>query len=110
MKTAKKPPLPDIDEPKNTAIAIRDWKLDYVVLTSVDRDGIFCDIYVLVHFNFIKYLIHNTPWVVKELWTILADERAEDILEGDQILTIQMERGQKFNSSMVVHMIFICDI
>ena len=29
----------DPDEPINTAVAIDKWGLDYVVLTSVDRDG-----------------------------------------------------------------------
>lgn len=39
MKTSKAPPPPDPDEPVNTATAIATWGLDYVVLTSVDRDG-----------------------------------------------------------------------
>ena len=39
MKTNKKPPPPDAMEPFNTAAAIGQWNLDYVVLTSVDRDG-----------------------------------------------------------------------
>ena len=39
VKTARKPPALDPDEPKNTALAVNDWRLDYVVLTSVDRDG-----------------------------------------------------------------------
>ena len=41
VKTARRPPALDPDEPRNTALAICDWKLDYVVLTSVDRDGLF---------------------------------------------------------------------
>uniref|UniRef100_A0A8C5LIK3 Lipoyl synthase, mitochondrial n=1 Tax=Leptobrachium leishanense TaxID=445787 RepID=A0A8C5LIK3_9ANUR len=40
VKTARKPPDLDPDEPYNTAKAIADWGLDYVVLTSVDRDDI----------------------------------------------------------------------
>ncbi|KAJ8298064.1 hypothetical protein KUTeg_024595, partial [Tegillarca granosa] len=40
VKTARNPPPPDVDEPKNTAKAITDWGLDYVVLTSVDRDDL----------------------------------------------------------------------
>ncbi|XP_067123128.1 lipoyl synthase, mitochondrial isoform X2 [Centruroides vittatus] len=40
VKTSRKPPLPDPDEPVNTAKAISDWGLDYVVLTSVDRDDL----------------------------------------------------------------------
>ncbi|KAH3713530.1 hypothetical protein DPMN_073322 [Dreissena polymorpha] len=39
VKTAKNPPPPDPKEPVNTAKAIVSWGLDYVVLTSVDRDG-----------------------------------------------------------------------
>lgn len=39
VKTAKNPPPPDPQEPYNTAKAIAAWGLDYVVLTSVDRDG-----------------------------------------------------------------------
>jgi len=39
VKTARTPPPLDAKEPVNTASAIADWGLDYVVLTSVDRDG-----------------------------------------------------------------------
>jgi lipoic acid synthetase len=38
VKTSPTPPPPDEDEPFNTAKAIAEWGLDYVVLTSVDRD------------------------------------------------------------------------
>lgn len=40
VKTARKPPPLDPNEPHNTAKAITEWGLDYVVLTSVDRDDI----------------------------------------------------------------------
>lgn len=40
VKTAKKPPPLDQNEPKNVAKAISLWGLDYVVLTSVDRDDL----------------------------------------------------------------------
>ena len=39
MKTSRAPPPPDPNEPENTARAIAEWGLDYVVITSVDRDG-----------------------------------------------------------------------
>jgi len=39
IKTARQPPPLDPNEPYNTAKAIAAWGLDYVVLTSVDRDG-----------------------------------------------------------------------
>ncbi|XP_028305114.1 lipoyl synthase, mitochondrial [Gouania willdenowi] len=40
VKTARQPPPLDPEEPYNTAKAIAAWGLDYVVLTSVDRDDI----------------------------------------------------------------------
>lgn len=40
VKTARAPPPPDPNEPRNTAHAIVEWGLDYVVLTSVDRDDL----------------------------------------------------------------------
>lgn len=38
IKTSKAPPPVDKDEPRKVAEAITRWGLDYVVLTSVDRD------------------------------------------------------------------------
>ncbi|XP_065191501.1 lipoyl synthase, mitochondrial-like [Sycon ciliatum] len=40
VKTARAPPPPDPNEPQNTAEAIAEWGVDYVVLTSVDRDDL----------------------------------------------------------------------
>ncbi len=40
VKTSRSPPLPAEDEPEKTAEAIASWKVDYVVITSVDRDDI----------------------------------------------------------------------
>ncbi|XP_003972216.2 lipoyl synthase, mitochondrial [Takifugu rubripes] len=40
VKTARQPSPLDPDEPYNTAKAIAAWGLDYVVLTSVDRDDV----------------------------------------------------------------------
>ncbi|ORZ16656.1 hypothetical protein BCR41DRAFT_352909 [Lobosporangium transversale] len=40
VKTSKTPKPLDIHEPENTAEAISRWGLDYVVLTSVDRDDL----------------------------------------------------------------------
>jgi lipoyl synthase len=40
VKTAASPPAPDPEEPFNTAKAIAEWGLDYVVITSVDRDDL----------------------------------------------------------------------
>lgn len=39
VKTSRTPKPLDPNEPENTAEAISKWGLDYVVLTSVDRDG-----------------------------------------------------------------------
>ncbi|CAB3235650.1 unnamed protein product [Arctia plantaginis] len=40
VKTSRRPPPLDPDEPKNTAYAINQWGLGYIVLTSVDRDDL----------------------------------------------------------------------
>ncbi|GAW82129.1 lipoyl synthase [Plasmodium gonderi] len=40
IKTSSKPLPPDINEPFNTAKAICEWDINYVVLTSVDRDDL----------------------------------------------------------------------
>ena len=40
VKTMKRPPALDPDEPQHVATAIREMGLDYVVLTSVDRDDL----------------------------------------------------------------------
>lgn len=40
VKTSRAPPPPDKNEPLNTAKAIASWGLDYIVLTSVDRDDL----------------------------------------------------------------------
>ncbi|KAG1670633.1 Lipoyl synthase, mitochondrial [Nymphon striatum] len=40
VKTSRAPPPPDPNEPYSTATAIAAWGLDYVVLTSVDRDDL----------------------------------------------------------------------
>ncbi len=40
VKTARKPPPLDADEPRKTAEAVASWGLDYIVLTSVDRDDV----------------------------------------------------------------------
>nr|XP_003703828.2 PREDICTED: lipoyl synthase, mitochondrial [Megachile rotundata] len=40
VKTSRTPLPLDPEEPVNTATAITDWGLDYVVLTSVDRDDL----------------------------------------------------------------------
>ena len=40
VKTSRNPSGLDPEEPQNTAEAVRDWGLDYVVLTSVDRDDV----------------------------------------------------------------------
>jgi lipoate synthase len=41
VKTSKAPPPLDPHEPENTAEAISRWGLGYIVLTSVDRDGMY---------------------------------------------------------------------
>jgi lipoic acid synthetase len=40
VKTSREPPPLDPDEPRKVAEAVSSWGLDYVVLTSVDRDDL----------------------------------------------------------------------
>lgn len=40
VKTSRNPPPLDDKEPENVSQAIADWGLNYVVLTSVDRDDL----------------------------------------------------------------------
>ncbi|XP_072956930.1 lipoyl synthase 1, chloroplastic [Typha angustifolia] len=40
VKTSRNPAPPDLMEPENTAKAIVSWGVDYIVLTSVDRDDL----------------------------------------------------------------------
>ena len=40
VKTDAKPEPPDAEEPWNTANAVASWGVDYIVLTSVDRDDL----------------------------------------------------------------------
>jgi lipoic acid synthetase len=40
VRTAARPPAPDPDEPRHVAEAVRELGLDYVVVTSVDRDDL----------------------------------------------------------------------
>ncbi|VDO57271.1 unnamed protein product [Haemonchus placei] len=40
VKTARKPPPLDPMEPENTALAVKSWDVDYIVVTSVDRDDV----------------------------------------------------------------------
>ena len=58
VKTSKAPPPLDPNEPVNTATAIAAWGLDYVVLTSVDRDGMY-NIYTLILLLYYYYFIKS---------------------------------------------------
>ncbi|PAV76809.1 hypothetical protein WR25_25934 [Diploscapter pachys] len=40
VKTARRPPPLDPMEPENTARAVASWGVDYIVITSVDRDDV----------------------------------------------------------------------
>ncbi|CAD5114751.1 DgyrCDS3791 [Dimorphilus gyrociliatus] len=40
VKTSRRPPPLDPNEPANTAATIAEWELDYIVITSVDRDDL----------------------------------------------------------------------
>ncbi len=56
VKTSRAPPPLDPHEPENTAQAISRWGLGYIVLTSVDRDGMCLFQYHLDAFSFLVRL------------------------------------------------------
>ncbi|OWK06971.1 LIAS [Cervus elaphus hippelaphus] len=66
--TARNPPPLDASEPYNTAKAIAEWGLDYVVLTSVDRDDLPDG--GAEHFaNTVSYLKERNPKILVECLT-----------------------------------------
>nr|XP_057944629.1 lipoyl synthase, mitochondrial [Doryrhamphus excisus] len=68
VKTARLPPPLDPEEPYNTAKAIAAWGLDYVVLTSVDRDDIADG--GATHFAMtVSYLKERNPLILVECLT-----------------------------------------
>ena len=61
VKTSQAPKPLDPNEPENTALAISKWGLDYVVLTSVDRDGKTLEIITIdISFHFIAFFVFKT--------------------------------------------------
>ncbi len=68
VKTSRAPPPLDADEPKNVATAIAAWGLDYVVLTSVDRDDL-PDQGAEHIVETIRHLKHSAPDVLVEALT-----------------------------------------
>ena len=40
VKTSRSPPPLDPSEPANTGLAVAEWGVDYIVITSVDRDDV----------------------------------------------------------------------
>lgn len=64
VKTNKAPPKLDPDEPRNTAKAISEWNLHYVVITSVDRDD-------LVDQGFISLSFSNSYFYMHRLYVIV---------------------------------------
>lgn len=52
VKTSRAPAPLDPHEPENTAEAIKRWGVGYIVLTSVDRDGVSCS----SHLRVLRYL------------------------------------------------------
>lgn len=64
IKTSRAPPPPDPNEPVNTAKAIASWGLDYIVLTSVDRDGIYKlrKLYFLIYKYILVFISRFKRW------------------------------------------------
>lgn len=66
VKTARKPPPLDPVEPVNTAKAIASWGLDYIVLTSVDRDGMILSYLIQMFLEILQiFTCRFTRWWLK---------------------------------------------
>ncbi|KAJ1653154.1 hypothetical protein IWQ61_006667 [Dispira simplex] len=78
VKTSRKPKALDPHEPENTAEAISRWGLDYVVLTSVDRDDLVDG--GSAHFaQTIQFLKQKAPQIFVECLTGDFQGKLEDI-------------------------------
>jgi lipoate synthase len=75
VKTSKNPPPLDPHEPENTAEAISRWGLGYIVLTSVDRDGMYCMRFSARHVQ--KFIARGTPKILRTLEHIILRKRFE---------------------------------
>jgi hypothetical protein len=88
VKTSRNPPPLDPHEPENTAEAISRWGLGYIVLTSVDRDGMYSiDLFLLLCTILIE---HATP---KDLADSGAHHFAETIRKIKQKYVTYFERA-----------------
>lgn len=76
VKTARNPPPLDPQEPYNTAKAIAEWGLDYVVLTSVDRDG------ARLGSPHPPRALMGVPWLHTE--TFICSAAQQDSFKGDK--------------------------
>ncbi|CAG8673449.1 5740_t:CDS:2, partial [Ambispora leptoticha] len=74
VKTSRRPQPLDPKEPENVADAISSWGLDYIVLTSVDRDGSLNDI-TRVALSGLDVYAHNVE-TVEALTPFVRDRRA----------------------------------
>lgn len=77
VKTNKKPPPPDPMEPSNTAEAINRWGLDYIVITSVDRDGKLCFEQITLFLNVLLRQLQPNTNTNRYPHIQLADHRAD---------------------------------
>lgn len=64
VKTSRNPPPLDSKEPENTAEAVSKWSVDYIVITSVDRDdlddggaGHFAETGMLMAYSFFRCFV-----------------------------------------------------
>ncbi|KAJ8955656.1 hypothetical protein NQ314_006853 [Rhamnusium bicolor] len=99
VKTSRAPPPPDPKEPVNTATAIASWGLDYVVLTSVDRDvpdfrGDLDQVKTIVDCGLDVYA-HNIE-TVESLTPFVRDRRAK---YRQSLKTL--EGAKQFNSDLI---------
>mmetsp|Transcript_26657 Transcript_26657/g.61321 ORF Transcript_26657/g.61321 Transcript_26657/m.61321 type:complete len:410 (-) Transcript_26657:384-1613(-) len=67
VKTSRAPPPLDLEEPRKVAEAVKSWGLDYIVLTSVDRDDL--DDQGAGHFREVVQRLKEVPGLLVEALT-----------------------------------------
>ncbi|CAO2842682.1 unnamed protein product [Amaranthus hypochondriacus] len=116
VKTSRTPPPPDPNEPTNVAEAIASWGLDYVVITSVDRDdlpdqgsGHFAEtvqkLKTLKPTMLIEALVpdfRGDPDCVKKVSVSGLDVFAHNIETVEELQSVVRDRRANFNQSIEV--------
>lgn len=108
VKTSRNPAPLDPDEPANVSKAILDWGLDYVVLTSVDRDELIDQ--GANHFaKTVQLLKENAHKSNTESKNILVECLTPDFRGNKELIEIVARSGLDVYAHNVSKLSFYCD-